>query len=183
MKRVKIETLIGIVLIAVLGFYGVRLVRSTLALSRLAPTARSSAGTNRRLVFQSEAGIDVWGKPVYPLPAAQAKRTIIFLLRGASIAADLDFWRNVESLLPKNAGLHLVGYCDGNNCADAVRRDAKPPGFPVIAYGEVIGSQALVNVDANGNSILMSEQWLQSKRVKWREPTRTPLSVVQEALR
>ena len=182
-KTVNMETLIGVVLIAILGYYGWRLSKAAPPLMWRPHAEQAIVASNQSLVFQSEEGIDIWGKPVYPVPPPEAERTIIFLLHAATVRADLDFWHQVELLLPKHAGLRLVGYCDGNSCADFVRGDARPPDFPVIEYGEIIGSQALVNKDAQGYSILRSESWFQPKLVEWRVLGKTPLSVVQELLR
>jgi len=181
-KKFVADLFLGIILVALLGFYSIRLAWSIHSIRQWSQAARS-ADRSSDLVFQSEAGISVWGDPVYPVSAKQAQRTIVFLLHGDKIGSDLAFWHRVKLLVPSDAGLRLVGYCDGIVCADAVRHEANRSDFPVIAYGEVISSQALINADAKGNSILRSEQWLHSKNIKWHTPMSTPSIVVQEALK
>jgi hypothetical protein len=182
-KLTKVEFCIAIALVSILGYYGWTMLRVAKTIKQRSQIEMATAASNHKLVFLSEAGIDVSGKFVFPLPPPGAERTIIFLLRGTSIKADLDFWRSVQSLLPRRAGLRLVGYCDGDNCADFVRNNPEQADFPVIAYGEIAGSQALVNEDEQGYSILRSERWFRSKHVKWRALEESPRSVVEEALR
>jgi hypothetical protein len=183
MSSEKSEIVVAAVLIALLSYYGSLLTRDAWSLRRLPQAKQAIVASNQNLVFQSEAGIDISGRPVHPLPPPQAERTIVFLLHGASIGIDLDFWRQVESLLPESGGVRLVGYCDGDNCADSVRKNGIRPSFPVIVYGEITDSQALINEDARGYSILRSERWFRSKSVAWRISGSTPQSVVKEALK
>jgi hypothetical protein len=181
----KNESSIGIVLIIILGFYGWLLAKQTRALSEQTKTAQAIADANQTLGFLSESGIDVSGRLVSPFWPPGTKHTLVFMLRGTTVRADLDFWRNVATLLPKDAGIRLVGYCDGDDCANFVRSDARLPDFPVIAYGEILSSQALVNADAQGNGLLLLDQKkhpLSSKRVGWRAPGQTPFNVVRGAL-
>jgi hypothetical protein len=183
MKTLMNQTLQAVLLIAILGFYGWQLTRNAWILHGLPQMQQVTSDRNRTLVFQSEAGIDILGRPVYPIFASGTKRTIIFLLRSASVKKDLDFWRQVESLLAKNTGPRLVGYCDGDECAEAVRHDARPTDFPVVAYGEITSTQALVNADAEGSAILRNGSLMGPKRLAWRAQGKTPQSVIQEALK
>jgi hypothetical protein len=171
----KGETILGIVLVGVLGFYGWQPAKTILAHRQV-----HAAAVGKRLL-RTEGGIDVYGNLVRHLPPPKAKRTIVFLLRGGQVRADLEFWRNVESLLPKDTGFRLVGYCDGDACANAVKGEALQPDFPVIAYGEIGAGQAMVEADAQGEAFILSEEWFQPRRLGWRSQGRSPLSVVQEA--
>jgi hypothetical protein len=179
---VRADTVVGFALIGILGFGGCVLAKKVTALSVKPKMAEAIEDTSQRLPFRSEAGIDLSGRTVFPLPPPGVRHTVVFMLRGASVQTDLAFWRKVESLLPKNAAIRLVGYCDGDVCVNAVRGEAVAPDFPVIAYGEITGSQALLNADAQGNSFLLSEEWFQPKRISWRAPVSTPQAVVQEAI-
>lgn len=180
MKQIWVECSIGIALIAALGYFGWQLGRSVRTLRQQPRRQQLIFNKSQQTVFTAEAGIDVWGTPVSPLPPPQAKRTIVFMVRGSSAEQDLSFWRSVESLLPKNDGIRLVGYCDGKACVNTVRREANPIDFPVIAYGELDGSQALLNEDARGHAVLRSEQWFIPKSIAWRSPARTPRILAKE---
>lgn len=175
----KVETLLGIVLVGVLGFYGWPLAMRIRDL-RQDPEVKIAAAYRKR-VLRTEVGIDVYGNLVQHLPPPKVKRTIVFLLRGVHAPADLEFWRNVESLLPSNSGFRLVGYCDGDACANAIKGEAHRPDFPVIAYGEIGGGQAMFDADAEGDAFILSEEWFQPRRIRWRAPGRSPLGVIQEA--
>jgi hypothetical protein len=182
MNRTYGETAVGILLIIILSCYELQFSRSILLLKRQPQLEQAMRASNHRITFQSESGIDLRGNLIHPLPPTQADRSIIFLLRGTTLKADLDFWIRVKSLLPKESAVRLIGYCDGLICASTIRRSNQPPDFPIIEYGEIIGSQALINADGLGYSILRREQWLQPKLIKWRAPESTPQETIREVL-
>lgn len=171
----KAETSLGIVLVGALGFYGWQPAMTILAHRQL-----HAAAVGKRFL-RTEGGIDVYGNLVQHLPPPKVKRTIVFLLRGVHVRADLEFWSNVKSLLPRDSGFRLVGYCDGDACANAVKGEARRPDFPVIEYGEIGDGQAMVEADAEGDAYILSEEWFQSRRIGWRSQGRSPLRVIQEA--
>ena len=182
MKTVRAESLIGIVLIVSLVFCGVRFTRSLHALSqRSEDEERRSLGSDHSRVFRSETGVDVWGNQVHPLPYPMEPKTLVFMFRGSTLARDVEFWRNVDQLLPKGSGIRLVAYCDGRECTEAVRKSVKPPGFPVVAYGELTSSEAIVDADVAGNALLRSEEVIQAKSISWRTAGITPGNIVKEA--
>lgn len=171
----KGETILGTVLVGVLGFYGWQPATTILARQQV------HAATAGKLVLHTEGGIDVYGNRIRHLPPPGVKCTIVVLLRGGQVQVDLEFWRNVKSLLPRDSGFRLVGYCDGDACANAVKGEARRPEFPVIAYGEIGGGQAMIEADARGDAFILSEEWFHSRRIGWRSQGRSPLSVIQEA--
>lgn len=185
-KAARVEVLLGIVLVCVLGIYGDLLSRQMSRIQALHQAQRvavaSIALENESLAFAPESGFDVSGKQIAPVLPQWSKETMVFMLRAASLGADLNYWQTVERLIPKRVPplVSLVGYCDGQKCIDLVRRDLKPPDFPVIAYGEATSSQALFNADAAGDFFLFFEQSHQVKRLQWRAANETPLSLVQE---
>jgi hypothetical protein len=107
---------------------------------------------------------------------------IAFLLRGASIQEDLALWHQVFLLLPKDQA-RMVGYCDGDECVAAARRMQSPSGFSILAYGEMISAQSVVNADAKGFSIFSDNRHSGPKLVAWRNAEDTPQSFVQKVLR
>lgn len=183
MNKVNGETLNAILLIAILGFYGCRLANEAWTLHQRGQMLQAVVDQNRKLVFGLEAGIDVSGTPVHVQTLNSTKRTIVFLLHGASIKADLKFWRSMEAALPVDSALRLVGYCNNDTCAEAVRREAPVADFPVIAYGEIVSSQALVNADGDGNAILRNASHLETRYVAWRVPGKSPEDVAREVIR
>ncbi|MDR3578190.1 MAG: hypothetical protein P4L50_30375 [Anaerolineaceae bacterium] len=176
------ETIVELILIAVLGVYGAQLAirlngepwRSLTMAAK--DTTRSSSG----LIFQSEEGIDVFGSRIHHAPPPAVTGTVAFVLRGDSIRADLKFWRKVKALLPNNGRIRLVGYCDGMVCRDTVKKAVGGRDFPVIAYGEIASSEALIDADAQGNCILLHEEWPLPKSLTWRATGVTPEKVAQE---
>lgn len=161
---------------AILGFYAWQMINNYRSLYQHSHSIRGK----EFLTFQVESGIDVNGHPVYALPPSKAQRTIVFLIRGTNVDADLNFWRQVQALRPNQSSLRLVGYCDGEVCAKAVSHASRPSDFPVIAYGELISTEAVVDQDLDGKAVLRDEGWLQPKQIEWRH--QTPLLVLQEAL-
>jgi hypothetical protein len=108
---------------------------------------------------------------------------MVFVLRGASIREDLDFWRTVEILLPRDAKIVLIGYCNGDDCVNAVKRDGRLPKFPIIAYGETAGSQALLNADTQGSFLFLEHDSYKLNPIRWRDQGQTPQNIAHEVLR
>jgi hypothetical protein len=181
-RIVHAETLIGVVLTCVLGYYGWSLVKTIWPSDQRSGMARSSSDPSATLGFRVEGGVAVNGDLVFHVPPPRIKTTVVFMLRGASLRADVAFWRGVRSRLSNDAGVRLVGYCDGDACANLVRGAAQSTGFPVIAFGEIVNSESLINADTQGKCILLREEWREPKHVVWRAAGNTPQSVVTEAL-
>ena len=181
MNDVTIETVIAAAIAVILALFAyklaldVRVLRASVSLDR-------AVVTNKSLAFQFESGIDIQGKAVVPWPPAEAQRTIVFLLHGRSIARDIAFWKSVKALRANETVLRLVGYCDDSQCVEYLQTSAKDLDFPVIAYGELISGQALVNSDFQGYSLVRSEGWLLPRQVSWRKPSDTPSNVIREAV-
>lgn len=175
MKIERLDTFIGVALIAILGYYGAQMAANTQVIS---------ANTDRgeQMVFLSAGGVDLSGKLISPSSMPTSNRTLVFLLHGQSLQKDLEFWAQVEALLPKNSVVQLVGDCDGDLCTDALKQATHPPEFPVIEYGEITSSEALLDVDAAGNSILLNGKNPQ-RFIQWRAASVTPTSFVQEAMK
>lgn len=144
----KGQVIVEIVLVAVLAAYGRQLVNRMPA----SPWSeiQQAVSTNERLLYTAAPGIDVRGQTVDLARGTSANRIAAFVLRTSNLAQDLGTWREVAGALPKESGIALVGYCDGSACAERVRINANPLPFPVIAYGEVVDLQAMLNADAAG---------------------------------
>jgi len=180
-KRRAAELLAMTMVIVVLFLQGLRLSRAAWNM-RQPQRELTAQALNQRLVFQSALGIDVFGKLVYPLPPPEVDRTIVFLLRGKSIVSDLQFWHQVEGIVPTSSHIRLIGYCDSDDCINDIKAHREAFNFPVIAYGELVASQALINADEDGSSVLLREQWLIPHFLKWRTTDRRPLDIVREAM-
>jgi len=174
---VKISTAGEIVLAGFLCLYATSLNKRTVALRGEAQYLRSIAAGDDAVTMRAVAGVDVSGHFVGPLSADDSERIAAFLLRGNRIGDDLTFWREVATLLPPAAHIRLVGYCDGESCAEAVRKLA-PLDFPVIEYGEISDSQALINADL-ANALLVLSAPSHSQRHAWRVGSKTPAVLVR----
>jgi len=118
---------------------------------------RSAIEANRRLRFQDGRGVDINGVRVEGVREPGTRRVVGFLLRAASLEEDLRFWSEVARVLPRTSGVRLVSYCDGPDCVARARR-VRPDAFPVIAYGEVVDSQAVLNADAGGSFVISNSE-------------------------
>ena len=126
--------------------------------------------SNKRLLFVDGAGIDVRGELVNSKATSETKRVVAFLLRESTATQDVEFWRDVERMLPKNSGVRLVAYCDGSACAKIVRELSLSSSFPVILYGELIDSQAVLNADTEGAFVLKERDKSNRVRaIRWRD--------------
>jgi hypothetical protein len=163
------ELLIEGVLIAVLAGYGGLLVTQVGA-ARL-DAVRSTADANQRLLFADATGIDVLGERIHPARSPGRRGVVAFVLRSRSLGADLAFWREVADLasnVSSETRLEFVGYCDGAACADALKNRQHLGRLTVIAYGEAIDSQAVLNADEQGDFVVKDRDQ-PPRRVWWRD--------------
>jgi hypothetical protein len=178
---VKNETKIGAVLTVILGIYGWTLSKRiyTLDLQRRVVEDSNRADSG---LFVSDSGIDISGKMIHSILPSGSDHTLVFILRGSSIHADLAFWDKVQADLTKRAHVHLVGYCDGDICTNSIRAQYKSLEFPVVSYGEIGSSQVLFSADRQGNCLLLGKEWGDIKRIKWRGPEQTPTGILKKGL-
>ncbi len=180
MKRQVFVVSVEVVLIGLLSVYGWLLIDG-LPPSRVT-REQILIETNKRLRFADASGIDVWGERVNPLQVRGTNGIIAFLLRNASLGRDLRFWQEVSGLIPKGSGICLVGYCDGSACAEAMRNNPLSGEFPIIEYGEIIDSQALINADMEGAFIMVVKDKnvpSETRVIRWRDLGQTPASLVR----
>ena len=174
-----LETLGFAALAATLYFYAWRLGKDAHDTNiRINSPIRASS---RRLVFSGEEGIDIFGNVVHPLPPTAARATLVFLLHTNHLSNDIRFWTDISQSLPKDSGIRLVGYCDGPSCASTLRSERSLP-FPVIEFGETIGSQALIDADRNGECLLREEMWFSEKRLHLQGRPISPKELAKEIL-
>lgn len=178
----KFETVCGSILIIAFVILGIVLTRRVVDVPwKLLIVNNASRSENTDLIFQSENGVDVHGVRVRHEPPPAVVGTVVFMLRGVTIRADLDYWHAVAALLPKDSRVRLIAFCDDAICRKAAKATTGSD-FPVVAYGEVESSEALIDADAKGNCVLLREEWPLPKNVRWRTPEVTPAVVVREVL-
>jgi hypothetical protein len=158
------------------------MVKTALVLNKQYRMESELLGSKYHVLLQAEEGVDTAGSLITPLPPPEEDRALVFLLRGASLKEDLEFWKSVSRLLPQHSGLRLVAYCGDIACANTLRLDEQDIKFPVIIYGEIVGAQAVIEADSIGEAILRSEAWLLPKTLTWRNVGKPPQAVVKEAL-
>ena len=177
----RVELAVSMLLIVVLSFFGLRLSDEAISLARQ-KNASKNLGTLRSTSFQMEAGIDIFGNQIYPLPPSAAERTVIFMLRANSLATDLKFWNDVSTAFPPHSHIRLVAYCDSASCSEYCKRSSASIHFPIIFYGEVFPTEELFDVDSHGEFLIRSEQWFVPKLFAWRDGHTTPNAVAHEVL-
>lgn len=158
------------------------------------PTAadleRKASNSNLRLRPLDARGIGVHGERIDPSAVPAITRIGAFVIRHASVAADVQFWREAANLLPAESTIQLVAYCDGEDCARTIRDEFDLPEFPVIAFGEVVASQAVMNADLAGAFVIIRHGQDQpggsrarTDAVRWRDQVLSPVQVVESLLR
>lgn len=111
---------------------------------------------------------------------AESNGTVFFLIRGARAKDDITFWHAIELLLPVDARIGLLGFCDGEACANALREcHTCLFDFPVIEYGEIVSSQAVVDADNEGEAIRLSHDKKTFAKVPWRASGLTARQIVR----
>jgi hypothetical protein len=171
----KLEFAFGIALIGILLFHCFKLSNLALVAHKKVKLAiREDEVSKRELGFQQEAGIDIYGKLVAPLPPPQEERAVVFLLRSQSLYSDLTFWKAVQKEL--TGGVRLIAYCNDDECSNFLKEQSEKS-FPVIAFGEVLGTQALMQADEDGECFVRSEYWLVAKPIKWRGTGASPETI------
>jgi len=167
-------------LIGILTYCGWRLYEDFRVLRSQPARLQAIAAKDQDTVFQAEAGVDAWGHIVSPLPKDRATRTVVFMVHGATASDDLEFWNKVDEHLAISDRIRLVGYCDGDKCSNTVRLNNDAARYPIIAYGEISGAQALINADSAGRAVVRSDQYNNPKYVTWRDASATPAKIASE---
>ena len=165
-----------VLLLAILCFYTWSFVHEISVLRHWKTILEDLAASNSSLILKTADGIDISGARRVP-PFFGAKRMLVFLLRYDTLSADLAFWNRVSMLLKPHNEVALVGYCDGQRCAETVRKRSSLP-FVVLAYGEADGCQAVVNADDKGSAILEDGIHPGGSMVSWRRPGLSPEQIV-----
>ena len=139
------------------------------------PLERSAIDLNQRLRLLDGRGVGVQGDHIDLGPHAKGEKLVAFLLRQETLLEDLKFWREVGRRLAPFSRVRLLAYCDGTACARTVTAHLVDGDFRVIAYGEVVGSQAVFNADLQGRFVIAREP----AGVPWREPGIRPADVAE----
>ena len=181
MKFLANTTLQALLLIVVLGSYACSLSKDVMMLSRLKQKQAIMAHAKSDLIYDQPAGVDVYGKKIVPSSLSK-KRNIVFFLRNENLQKDLDFWSHVGMLLDSHREIGLIGYCDGWQCADSIRK-MHPLGFPVLAFGEATDIEAVVDADGDNKAILKDVGSHLQSTILWRSAESSPQKAVQEAIR
>lgn len=180
MKELAIE----LALVVALAVCGVRLSAELEFVRRRARVELALAGDNQLLVLRSASGIDVSGKFISAALPTRVERLAVFGLRRSSLGDDLRVWGAVQAQLGKAGTVHFVGFCDGTDCAESVRRLRRGlVPFPVLAYGEATAVQAVVNADAYGRMLLLDRKMRLLRQIEWRTPGYDARAISDEVLR
>jgi len=179
-KTLSNTTAQAVLLIPVLSFYAWSLAQDIGRLRAGRTRLADIAAVNLRLAYRRPAGVAIDGTLVAPAP--DQNKYVAFLLRGQSLQHDLDFWIRAKKLMDSRQDIGLFGYCDSQQCVDAIRK-LQPLSFPVLAYGEAAGIQAVVNEDVRGRAILQIVGKASPLEIAWRDPRVSPEDAVQGAIR
>jgi hypothetical protein len=153
--------LIGV--LAVLGWRVFRLSPKTN--TELAEIARAD---RLRLQFSKAIGVGAFGELIDSEHGEKTPTLVGFVLRAGSFESDLAFWQDVSRQAVVRARTKLVGYCDSPQCLDDVRRTSPKPEFPIIGFGEVGATQALLNADLKSECIVVDFARNRSTKIEWR---------------
>jgi len=140
--------------------------------------ARLLSETNLALKFTGGKGLGIHGERIDVSVGPAPKRVAAFLLRSTSLHDDVGFWMEVAKLLPARSIVRLVAYCDGDACVQALRKSPETSTFPIIAYGEVVDSEAVLNADLQGAFVASDH----AGSISWRTRGQTPETIVRELL-
>jgi hypothetical protein len=178
-KALSNATLQAVLLLLVLSFYGWSLVKDVGRLELWRKRQAFIASDDNAYVESS--GIAVDGKAISG-GTLSGRKHVAFLLRNKSLQDDLNFWTQVNTLLGSRTIIGLIGYCDSQQCVDAIRT-LRPLPFPVLAYGEAVSIQAVADADAHGLAIVKVAGAQTRSKIVWRKTGSAPQTVVQEAVR
>jgi hypothetical protein len=171
-------TLHAALLLIILSFYASSLLKDVSTFKQ--GQARLAVTQTRQVGFKDPIGISIDGISL-DRASLHSERYIAFLLRNQSLRSDLSFWDQVNVLLGSRAEIKLIGYCDGQSCADSIRTLPKPS-FSILAYADAVSAQAVANADAEGLAVLKVAGRSRSS-IAWRGKGATPRQTSEEALR
>jgi hypothetical protein len=170
------DTVSALALVCILCYFGFQLQqtkKSLESLMRIRQDARLK--DNNHWIFAGASGIDLDGNIVTFKQPPGVQHTGFFLLHGTDLAYDLNFWETVQSLLPQNGSIRLIGTCDGQTCIEALHTKGQKTPFPIITAMEIAGSQALVSADKHGDFILKFDDKNPPETKPWRNSGIQPL--------
>ena len=93
MRHLDIGPLPSALLLAILSFYSFRLWTHARSNIHQNDIQEAIADRNDRTLFNSDSGIDVFGKRITFISAEHSSKTLVFLLHKASLSKDLTFWK------------------------------------------------------------------------------------------
>jgi hypothetical protein len=176
---VKLETIAAAVLVGALAAGTLPLMKAFRGLrSQIRQEHISADITRQNLIVRSIRGVDVSGRPRFELQPAKAKRFVLFGLRSATVSEELRIWDSLASHLVNEPNVYLIAYCDGVACASAVSRTHPSSTLAVLAYGEPITVQAVLNADAKGQFLVVDGALRPLRSVSWRGPDRGTLDIL-----
>ena len=168
---------------AVLALCAVSLQNQFYAASRAVDSERRLSVRSERLALQSLAGVDVGGRLTEAVPSGDVRRIVACAFRDATAEADLGKWLQLARDLSDVPSVRIVGFCEGPACVSAAGRASLPANMTVLASGESVASQAVLNADATGACYLTTEKLKLVRRVRWRDGTISPATVSSEIRR
>lgn len=173
----KTHIIVESILVGMLGIHAATLVQ------RFPPTAadrkQAAIAANQRLRFTAGRGLNSRGGRLDREGRPTAKRVVGFLLRDETLGEDIAYWQEIARQLPPDSSVELIGYCERSNCEGRVQPSAlTAAAFRIMAYGEVVDSQAVLNADGDGKFVVAG----QAGSV-WRQLDTTPAAVAKELRR
>ena len=179
MYKVTGASVNAFLLVALLVVFGVRLAKNLR--EEILYEKQVDIELAQPMAFRAHDAIDINGNHISFYPNGHTQ-VIAFALHRSTLIADIDFWSRVESALGSATKTSLVGYCDGDSCAESIRQSIRKPQFKIVMYGEVGSSQAVFDADHDGTFILASERSL-GKTMPWRSSGINPDSVARMVIR
>jgi len=115
----------------------------------------------------SLGGVSPEGQAVLLEPSPNLVGSVIFVLHGAALQHDLEYWEVVHRRLASRNGVQLVGYCDGRACIAGLRAMHPSPPFTIVGYTEYHTAKMLLQADADHLAVVLDGELRSLGGLRW----------------
>jgi len=131
------------------------------------------------VTLRALTGFDIFGHQQLALPG-KSRHFAVFVLHAKEFDGDMAFWSGIAASVAARPGIALVGVCDSEVCADAVRRRAAPAPFLILDDLGWAAIQYIRSADQEGDALLVNPKSAVEEIIPWK--ANLPAASVENAI-